>query len=368
MLGSSKDGTYVYFAATGVLSSDGATEKQAPPKQADLYEWHEDTSTHQRTTTPVAAGLSIGNGSQYDAINWGVVTAAGPEERFNTSRVTPDGTTVLFGSVGRLTSYDNAGEKELYLYKAGGRLRCVSCNPTGAAATSSAHLYGQGESGISPYEREIGFLLTRNLSEDGSRVFFDTEEALVPQDGNGEMNVYEWEREGAGSCPSGRGAGCLYLISTGTSTSPSYFGDASADGSDVFFFTRQSLVSQDQDYNVDVYDARVDGGIAAQNPTPAAPCAGEVCHGVPAMAPQFAAPSSATFSGAGNLTPALASPVAKPATKSATRAQQLAKALKACKNKPKKKRAGCKAQARKKYAKKASKSARVEETVGRGHS
>ena len=34
----------------------------------------------------------------------------------------------------------------------------------------------------------------------------------------------------------------------------------------MFFFTRQSLVSQDHDDNVDVYDAREDGGMAGQNP------------------------------------------------------------------------------------------------------
>ena len=59
--------------------------------------------------------------------------------------------------------------------------------------------------------------------------------------------------------------GCLYLISTGESAEPSYFGDASANGDDVFFFTRQSLVGQDRDENYDIYDARIDGGIAAQN-------------------------------------------------------------------------------------------------------
>ena len=114
--------------------------------------------------------------------------------------------------------------------------------------------------------------MTRNLSEDGSRVFFQTQEALVPQDKNGQTDVYEWEREGAGSCEhasasfSASNGGCLYLISTGESDKPSYFGDASANGSNVFFFTRQSLVGQDRDENYDIYDARIDGGIAAQNP------------------------------------------------------------------------------------------------------
>jgi hypothetical protein len=48
-------------------------------------------------------------------------------------------------------------------------------------------------------------------------VFFDTYEALVSQDTNGQADVYEWEREGAGSCPAGSADGCVYLLSGGTS-------------------------------------------------------------------------------------------------------------------------------------------------------
>ncbi len=166
--------------------------------------------------------------------------------------------------------------------------------------------------------------LTRNLSEDGSRVFFQTQEALVPQDKNGQTDVYEWEREGAGSCEhasasfSASNGGCLYLISTGESDKPSYFGDASANGSNVFFFTRQSLVGQDRDENYDIYDARIDGGIAAQNPVPSASCKGEECLGPAGSAPVFNAPSSATITGDGNPTPT----GSKPKTKSTTQKKQ----------------------------------------------
>jgi hypothetical protein len=100
-----------------------------------------------------------------------------------------------------------------------------------------------------------------------------------------------------------RSGGCLYLISTGESGDPSYFGDASADGSNVFFFTRQSLVNQDRDENDDLYDARVEGGIAAQNQPPPVSCTGEGCLGPVDPSPVFGAPSNATFAGAGNLKP-----------------------------------------------------------------
>jgi hypothetical protein len=68
--------------------------------------------------------------------------------------------------------------------------------------------------------------------------------------------VYEWEAYGEGSCASiAQDGGCLYLISSGTSSEQSYFGDASANGNDVFFFTRQALAPTDDDDLVDVYDA-----------------------------------------------------------------------------------------------------------------
>ncbi len=258
----------------------------------------------------------------------------------------------MFSSPARLTGYDNAGHEELYLYNAPPKstLTCVSCNPSGAPASSDVYLTHDFDEGFAAPNARNAFL-TRNLSEDGRRVFFETEEALVPQDINGRIDVYEWEQKGEGGCP--KGGGCVYLISTGQSADNSFFGDASANGEDVFLFTRQSLVSQDQDYNLDLYDARVDGGIAAQNPATMVPCGGEVCHGVPALAPVFGTPSTAMPSGAGNLTPPATeskSPAkAKANPKSLTHSQQLAKALKACRKKRREKRAGCEAAARKRY-------------------
>jgi hypothetical protein len=37
------------------------------------------------------------------------------------------------------------------------------------------------------------------VSEDGGRVFFNSDDGLVPKDVNGQEDVYEWEREGIGS-------------------------------------------------------------------------------------------------------------------------------------------------------------------------
>jgi hypothetical protein len=296
-----EDGSYAYFVATGVLANnENGNKETAEAGKGNLYEWHDGK------TVFIARLRTEGRYDEYDwrdfyRPNFGAVPATGEKG----SRVTLNGTTVLFASQARLTSYGNAGQGELYVYDAASAgLACVSCNPSGAPASSEAYLAGNLSIAVAP---ERNAFLTRNLSDDGNRVFFQTKEALVPQDTNGQLDVYEWEREGAGSCEhasasfSASSGGCLYLISTGQSGDQSYFGDASADGSNVFFFTREQLVGQDQDNNVDLYDARVGGGIAAQNPPPPASCTGEGCLGPVASPPMFGPPASASFFGTDNL-------------------------------------------------------------------
>ena len=346
-----ENGSYAYFVATGVLAgNENGNSEKAEAGEGNLYEWH------SGETTFIAR---LGIEDEYDEYDWrgfySPNAGAAPDAGEKASRVTPDGVTVLFASRGQLTGYDNAGQGELYLYDAAsGTLTCVSCDPDNVPATSEAYLANNVELSIKPSARA---LLTRNLAGDGSRVFFQTKEALVPQDTNDQTDVYEWERDGTGSCErtsasfSERDGGCLYLISTGQSAQPSYFGDASADGSDVFFFTRQSLVGQDRDENDDVYDARVDGGIAAQNPPPPPGCTGEGCLGPAVAAPALGTPASATITGDGNLVPPNGSRTGEP--KPLTRVQKLAKALKACKPKSKARRKSCEARARKRYGSKA---------------
>jgi hypothetical protein len=358
---STENGSYVYFVATGVLAGDeNGNREKAETGKGNLYEWH---------AGDIIFISRLGTEDLYDEYNWRGVYKSNPDTApaagEKSARVTPAGTTLLFTSRAQLTSYDNAGQGELYLYDAtSGRLVCVSCNPSGAPAASEAYLAGNPS--IAPVAERNAFL-TRNLSEGGSRVFFQTKEALLPQDKNEQTDVYEWEREGAGGADgctrtsatfSESSGGCLYLISTGESDDPSYFGDASADGDDVFFFTRQALVGQDQDENDDLYDARVEGGIAAQNPPPPTSCTGEGCLGPIVSPPVLTAPSSTTFANVENLTP---QPGAKP--KPPTQAQRLASALKACGKQPRKQRRGCAARARKRYGKRVTKAARARRSV-----
>lgn len=280
-LGISNDGSYVYFVAEAKLAN-GATAGRA-----NLYELHVGEA-------PVAiASLGV----TQDLSDWTYISLApGPAQQKVSSRIAPDGETVLFTSTQKLTNYENAGWNEIYLFNAKeDRLSCVSCNPSGAAASSEAQLTDHPIQG----PPSANASLTRNLSDEGNRVFFQTAESLLPEDTNGQTDIYEWEQEGTNSCAAGGGdgsGGCLYLISTGRSPSESYFGDASASGNNVFFFTRQSLVAQDRDENADLYDAREDGGFASQNREPETPCTGEEgCRGPLGSALVFGEPSSATL-------------------------------------------------------------------------
>lgn len=289
-------------------------------------------------------------------------------------RVSADGLQAVFGSTTALTGYDNVDavsgkpDVEVFRYDAQanegtGAIVCISCNPTGARPHGDAH--------VPPYENDL--YASRALSDDGSRVFFDGSDSLVPGDTNGVQDVYEWEAPGHGTCVvsssdySSRDGGCIALISSGKSARESTFLDASPNGNDAFFATLSSLLPQDTGL-VDVYDARVDGGFAPPS-APGAVCEGEACQS-PAVSPPSVTPGSFTFSGPGN--PLIAPPppsssgTVKPKAKGLTSAQKLAKALKACRrDKPKHRRVVCEAKARKAYgAKRATPAGRTSSRKG----
>jgi hypothetical protein len=361
MLGISSDGSYAYFVAKGVLTTnENGDGKRAEAGEANLYEWHEDSSV------PITFIATLNKGDDGDDWN-GLVDSGhlteGADQGYKDSRVSPDGMSVLISSVTNLTAYNSDGNQEIYLYNTAEPLskvnpRCVSCNPTGAVAHYEVSLskYENNSAPVFSYP-----FATRNLSIEGARVFFQTAEPLALQATDGQENVYEWEKEGAGSCGIGEGTdsgGCLFLISTGQSINASYFGDASESGGDVFFFTRQSLVSQDQDENIDVYDARENGGLQSQNPMPARPCEGEECRSASALVPALGRPYSIAIVEVGSPPPPVEEKLAGKTPKLSSRTQRLKKALRACGRERVRRREHCRAQAEKKYGSRAKKSDR----------
>jgi Tol biopolymer transport system component len=317
VIGTSENGEYVYFVAEGVLAgNENANHEKAEPQacvdsggekqgiesrsQCNLYVWHR--GAVPRFIARLSGEDNEQTVSQYDSGG----TAYGDWQSdlgLRTAQVAPDGSTLAFMSQRSLTGYPSEGWDQVYVYDFdSGGLSCASCNPTGTPAAASASL-------------PISFNDThalRDVSEDGGRVFFLSSEQVVPQASSGQPDVYEWERNGEGSCATA--GGCVYLLSGATSPEQSYFLDASANGNDVFIITRAQLLPQDQNELWDVYDARVDAPVPVAPPT----CTGTGCQGIPGAPPIFATPSSVTFNGVGNFPPGgrASSPVVvKPKTK-----------------------------------------------------
>jgi hypothetical protein len=326
VIGASEDGEYVYYAD----STD------------NLEVWHAGASTLIRT-------LSAADGEENTRYRSPGAERFGdwePGFAHRTAEVSADGRAVAFMAKESLKTeqypdgYPSGGREEVYVYEAeGGQLFCASCSPSGEPPSGSGYF---------PVSWNATFM-PNLVSADGSRVFFDSEgQPLVAQDTNGKQDVYEWERDGAGSCR--ESGGCVYLLSGGTSGAASWLLGASASGDDVFVISRAPLVPGSPYDSFDLYDARV-GGVQPLAP-PA--CSGAGCQGVPPAPPIFATPASVTFGGVGNF-PQPSTGVAgksKPKAKRLTRARKLANALKAC-QKHKHARAACKRQARRRYGSKA---------------
>jgi hypothetical protein len=389
VIGTSEDGSYVYFVSTEALAP-GAEDRDCSEAQVEIDEKEsagtlteeEKERLEAEQATEEGGHLPPGRGCNVylrRGTETTLVTALGakddryrrdlgataeaigdwqPELGARTAEVTSSGRQLVFESTQQLTGYDNSsltftGQQsriyghpergiEVFVYdsQAGALpIACASCDPSGAVPAAQETPGTYLPLSLKPtYTRRL-------ISEDGSRVFFDTTQPLVSQDTNGVQDVYEWEREGTESCPtaSSRFGGCVFLLSGGDSSDSSFLVDASADGGNVFFTHRGELSGVGVPGKVSLFDARAGGGF----PESATACTGTGCQGVPPAPPSFATPSSATFSGVGNFPPAAP---AKVAVKSLTRAQKLAAALKTCRrDKKKSKRAACEKTAHKKY-------------------
>jgi hypothetical protein len=243
VLGAAADGSRVYYATAGGLEL-----------------WRDGV------TTEVAPGAA--------AVNPGSFPPA-----TGTARVTPDGAHLAFLSPTELTGYENFGFPEVFLYgppPGGGEatLTCVSCNATGERPEGAASIPGAVANGTGPTATRA--YKPRVLSDDGSRVFFESADDVTRPDSNKAVDVFEWEANGSGSCRSS--GGCLGSVSGGRGPEDSSLVDASADGADVFFLTEKSLVPQDPG-SYDLYDFRVNGGFPA--PEVPIPCVADACQSLP---------------------------------------------------------------------------------------
>jgi hypothetical protein len=362
VVGTSGDGSSVYFVSPEAFAPGGV------PGSNNLY------VRHAGVTRFIAAVSQ----EDVEPVTEGDLTHL-------TLRVSPNGRWLAFMSqlelAGASTRDAVTGlpDEEVFLYDAdgnggAGRLVCASCNPSGARPVGMEYpgedtlwggdrIWGHTQiasniPGWTPYAEGQALYQSRALSDSG-RLFFNSNDGLVPQDVNGTWDVYQYEPAGVGDCTkekmtfSDRSNGCVGLVSSGGSGEESGFLDASATGSDVFFLTSAKLAGQDFDSALDVYDAHECSSSApCFAPPPVQPpvCdTGDACKASPTPQPAlFGSPSSATFSGAGNVTSIGAKPSVAP--KGLSRAQKLARALRACRKKRGKRRASCVRQAKARYA------------------
>jgi hypothetical protein len=195
---SSQDGSHVFFETTESLVS-GDTDGGF----SDIYD------RSAGTTSLVSTGPSDTNG---------------PSDAFFDG-ASADGTKVFFDTDQQLVPADTDNFIDVYM-RSGGTTTLVSTGTSGGNGAFDVTFDG--------------------ASQDGSRVFFETDEQLVPADTDNTTDIYE------------HSGGTTTLISTGPSGgngafTPVFDGN-SADGTHVFFDTDEALVSGDADTQSDVYD------------------------------------------------------------------------------------------------------------------
>jgi hypothetical protein len=285
VLAKTQDGSHVYFKASGDLAAGAA------PGHTSVYVWHEG----QIDFVADAGGLG------------GIYT-------------TPNGRHVALLSTASLTGYDNADpvsgqpHNEVFEATVGGGIECASCRVDGTRPTGDA---------------SIG-----SVSEDGTRVFFASKDAVLSHASSGASAVFEYAGGSVATISRVGGPSAVFLA-------------ASASGDDVFFDTYDTLVPNPNSGDEAAYDARVGGGFAVHSRRE---CAGETCHGLPGSAPVLGASASSSLSSVGNSAFATSTTPVKAKTKAQIRARKLAKALKECRSKHnKKRRTTCEKKAHRSY-------------------
>jgi hypothetical protein len=295
--GHSADLSHLYFVDTAVLTEEPNSQgDKAVAAEPNLYAW---TDGQAEPQTSFIATLLPGDNTN-SAGDW----QASPAVR--TAEASPAGRYLAFLSTAKLTGvpnvgpcqlegssgkYINAACTEVFLYDSAAQtLSCPSCNRSGSAPLGPSVLrLIKGARGSLPQPRYL---------TDSGRLYFDSADALSYLDTNGRVeDVYQYEPQALGGC--GREGGCVSLVSAGRSSIDSNLLTIDASGNNVFFTSRDRLVGADTDEQIDLYDARVEGGFA--EPKPPIPCGGEACQPQSVIPPE--APPAPAPPGAGNYKP-----------------------------------------------------------------
>ncbi len=256
----SEDGSHVYFVAQGILqAASNAFGRQAEEGKENLYVYERDAA-HPEGHVAFIATAGVG-----------------------TAQATPDGGFLVFESSVDLTPDEEelpeAGQVFEYDAQTAALVRVSrgqdGYNEDGNSVVYPASIPSQGYRQDLP----VNEFTKLAVSGDGAYVFFTTEDSLTPQALNGAVNVYEYHE------------GQVALISDGHDLAASVLEEppvqllgTDESGRDVYFRTADQLVPQDTDTQLDVYDARVEGGFPAA--AEKSDCFGDSCQGPLASAPQ----------------------------------------------------------------------------------
>lgn len=138
---------------------------------------------------------------------------------------------------------------EVYRFVPGSNeLNCLSCALSGTTPSANASISNDDaelQTNLQEIPQDGRAVDSRGITTNGEEVFFQTAQALLPQDINGVENVYEWKDNH------------LYPISSGHSQQASYLLDNGENGENVFFATAEGISPEDLEGGYDVYDARI---------------------------------------------------------------------------------------------------------------
>ena len=316
--GASKDGGIVYFTSQTPLTEDAPGGFYGDVYRYDLKN---DTLSNVSTAQPdnsdgatmimavsddgesvYYAGRASGGLAMYAAHNGIVSTVLTTPEYIIPAgySLSPNGRYLAVASDAKLTASENTDPAckvnpyylnspgacvELYVYdRQAGTFECPACDPIDGQRRF-ATLGPGSETYAGGYQQTVAL--------DDGRVFFQTAARLVSEDTNGVIDVYMWDGERNHLISSGRGAANALLA------------DVANDGRDVFLLTAERLVGVDVDRAIDLYDARVGGGLASQRApsVPVAPCEGDGCQGRLSVAGGSVPLATVDFAGPGDPAP-----------------------------------------------------------------
>jgi hypothetical protein len=204
-------------------------------------------------------------------------------------QISSSGSHAAFLTTAQLTPYENTSPnssgvdtawREMYLFEAAtGEVTCVSCIPTGEPPTVEWEEVGLVSSIAGKMLKDVMASQSGRFMSDDGRIAFATADALVPQDSNEKIDVYEYVDNRPQLITSGVGDRDHQIGNDFTPVTTIGLEGISRDGIDLYFSTFETYVPQDVNGSfLKFYDARTNGGFLAVPPP--LPCtAADECHG-----------------------------------------------------------------------------------------